>query len=242
MKRELTFLLYLFLINNLTAQTSEVEFTTQDRIKISATFHQTENAIGKSPAIILIHQGGSSKEEWTESKIWKQLIEKGYVLLAYDIRLHGKSEKDKGDIYNLFNNPVRAPLDLIAAINFLKNNPKIDSNRIGILGASIGGNLAAVTASSDKYEIKSVVVISAKTAAVKNLSVGTKELKFKNAFYIASEDEQNGMRAKWANELFIMTSGDKKVSISKGNKHGSYILKENKQLATDVINWFNKTL
>ena len=53
---------------------------------------------------------------------------------------------------------------------------------------------------------------------------------------------QNGMRAKWANELFIMTSGDKKVSISKGNKHGSYILKENKQLATDVINWFNKTL
>jgi len=242
MKKIITFFLYLFLINMLSAQTKEVTFTTEDGIRISATFHQAINDYTQSPAIILIHQGGSSKEEWTESKIWNQLIEKGYSLLAYDIRLHGKSEKDKGDIYDLFNNPKRAPLDLLAAIDFLKKNPKIDTTRIGILGASIGANLAAVASASDKYNVKTVVVLSAKTSAVKNLSGENKALKFKNAFFIASKNEQNGKRKEWANELFSMTYGEKKIEIAEGNKHGSYILRENKQLTNDVINWFIKTL
>jgi len=242
MKKTITFSLLLFLINILSAQTKEVTFTTEDGIKISATFHQAINDYALSSAIILIHQGGSSKEEWTESNIWNQLIEKGYSLLAYDIRMHGKSEKDKGDIYDLFNNPKRAPLDLLAAINFLKKNPKIDTNKIGVLGASIGANLAAVAASSDKYDVKSVVAISAKTAAIKNLNGENKDFKFKNAFFIASKNEQNGKREKWARELVLMTSGEVKISISKGNKHGSYILRENKRLTNDVINWFIKTL
>jgi dienelactone hydrolase len=224
------------------AQSSEVTFITKDSISIHAVFHQSEVNKSNSPAIILIHQGGSSKEEWLENNIWKDLIEKGYSLLAYDIRIHGKSGKDEGDIYDLFNNPNRAPLDLLAAINFLKDNPNMDSNRIGILGASIGANLACVASASNKYNVKSIVSISAKTNAVQSLSGETKELEYKNAFFIASQGEQNGKRKEWANELFSKTWKNKKVSISEGKKHGSYILRENKQLATDVINWFSKTL
>ena len=241
--KKIFLLSFLFIYSiNLVGQSSEVTFTTKDEITINATFHLSKVINSKSPAIILIHQGGSSKEEWTENKIWNDLIEEGYSLLAYDIRSHGKSEKDKGDIYDLFNNPNRAPLDLIAAMDFLKNKSSIDSNRIGILGASIGANLACVASSSDKYDVKSIVSISAKTAAVKNLSGENEELNFKNAFFIASKKEQDGKRENWANELFSRTSEHKKVKIAEGEKHGSYILKENQSISNEVVNWFIKTL
>jgi dipeptidyl aminopeptidase/acylaminoacyl peptidase len=222
---------------------SEIEFTTTDNITINASYllPKTE-AKATLPALILIHQGGSSRQEWFEAPIVNLLIENGYAVLVYDVRLHGKSEKDKGDLYDLFNNPKRAPLDLLAAIKFLKQDKRIDSNRIGIIGASIGANLACVAASSEDYEVKSVVSISAKTEAVQNLSGTKNSLSLKNAFFIASKNEQNGKRDKWANELYDKTTGHKKVVIAKGNKHGSYILRENESLVNEIIEWFNKTL
>lgn len=237
------FLVAFFLLTLcINAQTKEVEFTTTDNIKISATFELPKDAKANIPAVILIHQGGSSREEWKELTLWSKLLENGYAILAYDVRLHGKSSKDAGNMYDLFNNPKRAPLDLKAAITFLENDKRIDKNRIGIIGASIGGNLATVAASLDDYNIKSVVVMSAKTSAAQNLSGQEAILTPKNAFYIASADEQKGARKKWAEELHKMTSGSKKVAIAKGSKHGSFILREDKVLEDTIVKWIKDTL
>jgi dipeptidyl aminopeptidase/acylaminoacyl peptidase len=169
------------------------------------------------------------------------LVKKGYVVLAYDIRLHGTSGKD-GKFADLFNNPNRAPLDLKAALKFLKNDGKINANRIGIIGASIGSNLATVAASDKSYGIKSVVILSAKTSAVQNLSGQKNTISPKNAFYIASKEEQGGKRDFWANELYKLTSGKKKVSIAPGKKHGSYILREHTYLQDEILKWFQEAL
>lgn len=247
MKTIIGFLLCLsFLPLKVNAQTEtiakEVSFLTKDSIVINATFEIPKIKNKKSPAIILIHQGGSTREEWKALSLWNDLLAEGYAILAYDIRIHGTSEKDKGDIYNLFNNPNRAPLDLLAAIDFLENENSIDSKRIGIIGASIGANLACVAAASEDYNIQSVVSMSSKTEAVQNLSGSNEVLKLKNAFHIASQLEQNGMRAKWANALFSKTSGHKKVVIAEGDKHGSFILRENKLLQAEILKWFKITL
>ena len=68
----------------------------------------------------MIHQGGSDKNEWFHHRIWTMLSAEGYVLLAYDIRQHGESSVDKDNLMDLFNNPERAPRDLIAAIDYLE--------------------------------------------------------------------------------------------------------------------------
>lgn len=223
----------------------DVEFMTSDDIKISASYRLPDASGvkgGGSPAIILIHQGGSSREEWLRMPLVKELVKEGYVVLAYDVRQHGKSAADKGSRSDLFGNPQRAPLDLMAAIAFLKQHQKVDAKRIGIMGASIGANLACVASSQQKYGVKSVVSISSKTSAVKSLS-GEKELQAPvNAFHIASADEQNGMRAKWAKELHGKTEGRRKVEIASGNKHGSYILAEHPKLRAQVVAWFKETL
>lgn len=236
-----SFFLLMFIFSTY-SQSENIEITTKDSIVLSAVYHKPQAIKKPVPAIILIHQGGSSKEEWILHPMWNLLKEQNYALLTFDLRLHGKSGKDNGTFYDIFNNPNRAPRDLKAVINFLTADAQIDPNRIGILGASIGGNLACVASAIDDYSIKSVVSISAKTSAVQNLSGTEEELNFKNAFHIASKEEQEGMREKWAKELYEKTSGKKKIEIGNGDKHGSYILLENPDLNNTIIDWFKETL
>ncbi len=227
--------------------TKEIEFSTKDSIKISATYTHQKTQLAGIPLIVLIHQGGSSRKEWMELPLVTKLVMEGYGVLAYDIRLHGKSGKD-GVFGDLFNNANRAPLDLDAAINYLFENENVNFKRVGIVGASIGANMAAAFASKkfseqdNAYKIKSVVVLSAKTSAAQNLSGQSKSIAPKNAFYIASKDEQGGKRAKWAKELFDRTSGKRKIAIRSGKKHGSFILREHSDLQDEIVKWFRQTL
>ena len=239
--------LFLFILitfsTSLTAQNGEeVQFKTKDDLTIRANYQLPQHKTAKVPVVILIHQGGSTREEWFALPLWKNLLKEGYAILAYDVRLHGKSDKDKGNLYDLFNNPKRAPLDLQAAIAFLEKDTRIDTDRIGIIGASIGANLACVAASSDEYHIKTAVSLSAKTAAVQHLSGQKEALQFTNVFYIASEKEQNGLRKKWAEEMFSKTTGSKKIEIASGSKHGSFILRESPTTENAIVEWIKKTL
>jgi dienelactone hydrolase len=220
----------------------KLSFKTEDNLTISAWYQLPESKVEKNPAIILIHQGRSSKDEWVALPLWDMLLKQGYALLAYDIRQHGESSKDQGSLRDLFNNSSRSPLDLKAAIKFLQSDERVDGQRIGIIGASIGANLACVAASSNNYGIKSVVSISAKTAAAQSLSGLDSDIKPRNIFLIASEKEQGGRRKQWAEELFSRATGERRVEIASGSKHGSFILRENPELNDQIIEWFKLTL
>lgn len=221
---------------------SEVEFNTVDGLTISATYLLPQDVSSPVPAVILIHQGGSTREEWFAYSLVDDLLEEGIAILAYDVRLHGKSGKDEGDIYDLFNNPNRSPFDLMGAFVFLYKDLRIDNERIGILGASIGANLACMASSSDRFLAKSVVSMSAKTEAAQNLSGAEEDIHPKNAFHIASEGEQEGKRAVWAKELYAKTTGKRKVYIADSDKHGSFIFEDVPKLEKKVLKWFKKTL
>lgn len=224
------------------ADSQKVNFVTQDNVKIVGWYQLPAVKLGKLPLVVFIHQGGSSKKEWTTQPIWQTLIKQGYAVLAFDLRQHGDSEVDRDDITDLFNNPKRAPLDLLAVLKFVRKDPRIDNTRIAILGASVGANLAVMAASEDKYHIKSVVAMSGKVAAAQNLSGAKSTLQPKNAFLIASEHEQGGLRKEWAQQWFNVTQGHRKLSIAPGKAHGSFILSESPDLNQQIVDWFKQTL
>jgi dienelactone hydrolase len=246
-KSSLLLVVLVFFSGNSIAATSDsqphsVNFITKDSVNIVGLYQLPDNQANKLPLVLFIHQGGSSKKEWTQQPIWQSMVDQGYAVLAFDLRQHGESAIDKDDIVDLFNNPKRAPLDLLAALEFVRKDPRIDKKRIGILGASIGANLAVMAASVDKYQIKSVVAMSGKVEAAQNLSAEKNPLQPQNAFVIASEQEQEGLRKAWAKQWFDITQGHRKISIAPGQEHGSFILIKTPQLNQQIIEWFEKTL
>jgi len=227
----------------LLADSQPVTFVTDDGIEIAATYSELETVGARLPAVIFIHQGGSNKSEWTNLGLFHKLATQNMIALAYDIRGHGASA-GKADFSTLFNDPNQAPLDLKAAMKFLATKPHVDMDRIAIVGASIGSNLAVMASGLNSYNIKSAVAISGKTSAVYNLA-GKKpgDITFRSIFHIAAANEQGGKRAAWAKEMYGKTTAPKKLEIIKGsNKHGVSIFTDAPMLADHILAWLLETL
>lgn len=223
--------------NEIKVVKEKVKFTTDDGFNISAIIGKPEKIDDELPAVILIHQGGSNKSEW--NGFFEQLVKQNYIVLAYDIRGHGESDK-VDNIYALFNDPNQAPHDLISAIEYLKDNKNVDAERIAIVGASIGANLACVGIS--KMDVKTAVAISGKTSAVENLN-GSKDLDLKSIFYIASEGDQNGKRVEWAKQLYNRTEPPRKIeAVPNSSAHGVSIFKDHPKVKNKIIKWLKDTL
>ncbi|MEM8935609.1 MAG: alpha/beta hydrolase [Pseudomonadota bacterium] len=95
---------------------------------------------GPFPAVVLIHGGafkmGSKEMDYNHAKL---LVENGYVAISINYRLSGEA---------VFPAAVH---DCKAAIRFIRANAdkyKIDPDKMGAWGASAGGNLTAMMATS----------------------------------------------------------------------------------------------
>lgn len=225
------------------AAPEEVSFRTIDGIDISATLSEPPGKPRPFPAVIFIHQGGSSKSEWTRQKLFSDVVSAGMIALAYDVRGHGSSG-GKADFATLFDDPLQAPFDLVAAIRFLIGTGKADEHRIAVVGASIGSNLAVMAIGRADLPVKTAVAISGKTSAVHNLAgIPRDMLSFRSVFYVASAGEQNGLRAKWAQELFDQTASPRKIEIiENSDEHGVSIFKDDPDLANRIMTWLEATL
>ena len=225
------------------ADERQIEFSTDDNITIAATVSEPRNVKGSTAAVIFIHQGGSSREEWTSLEIFQKISEQGMLALAYDVRGHGASSGE-ADFSTLFDDPLQAPRDLAAAIDWLEQSGQVDMSRIAIVGASIGANLACVAAGSRDFSVKTAVAMSGKVSAVYNLADGEEKLTdLKSVFLIASELEQDGQRAIWASELYAMTEEPRQLEIVAGSSgHGVSVFVDDPTLQEHILDWLLRTL
>jgi pimeloyl-ACP methyl ester carboxylesterase len=82
----------------------------------------------------------------------KELARRGIAVLRFDYRGAGDSEGEFRDI-----TLEGKTSDTLKCLDFLANDPQIDSNRLGLLGRSLGGAIAVLTAR--RYQaIKSLVL------------------------------------------------------------------------------------
>ena len=107
-----------------------------------------------APAALLLHGFGSSKERMTQS-VGRALLGRGVASLAVDLPFHGERGGSRDAL------PYRNPLALVnawrsavrearAAVEWLTAQPEIDDARIGVVGYSLGGFLALMTASEER--------------------------------------------------------------------------------------------
>lgn len=220
-----------------------ISFVTADGINISARVARPHIVDKKIPAVIFIHQGGSSKEEWTSTPLFSQVASHGMLALAYDVRGHGESGGE-ADFSTLFDDPKQAPLDLEAALAWIEATGVVDMDRVAVVGASIGANLAVVAAGSRQFDVRTAVAISGKTSAVFHLAGGEANLSdLDSVFMIAAEFDQNGQRAAWASELFDRSAKPRRLEIVKGSGgHGVAVFDHDPTLTSRIMEWLRETL
>ncbi|MFQ5425381.1 MAG: alpha/beta hydrolase [Phycisphaerae bacterium] len=141
-----------------------VHFDTSDGVRIVADYYPPSVAKDeKAPVAILIHMYPADRTSW--KPLAPRLTAAGFAVLAYDIRGHGDSvkpasmqlrKKYDGPDSEHFNNAWR---DAEAARKWLSSQPNCDTNRIALIGASIGCSISLHYGSKDK-QVRAIVCLS----------------------------------------------------------------------------------
>lgn len=123
-----------------------VSIKTKDGLSLDGWFIPGKKG---GPALILVHGLGAGKADLVDFSPF--LHKGGYNLLLFDLRAHGKSE-GKATTFGFHEKK-----DMEAAIDYLKGRKDVDGDRIGVLGLSLGGVVALLTA-AERKEIRAVAV------------------------------------------------------------------------------------
>ena len=119
-------------------------FNEDDNITLYGWYIPSQN----QAAVILLHGYGSNRLEMRPHA--EVLARHGYGVLLYDLRGHGESQ---GEVRAFGWEDVK---DVQIALRFLSNRDEVDPDRIGILGFSIGGQIA-IRAAAEYPQIKGVI-------------------------------------------------------------------------------------
>ena len=105
------------------------------------------------PSLLLLHQPGSGHDRQDFAGIWSALIERGYGLLAPDLRSHGESD-GFGPIPDLADDAHGYTTDVEIWLDFLDERAAeegsfVDGDRVGIVGLGLTGSIAAAAVGRD---------------------------------------------------------------------------------------------
>jgi pimeloyl-ACP methyl ester carboxylesterase len=104
-----------------------------------------------APAVILVPGHGMSRSD--ALSLASALRDRGFHALTYDVRGSGAVPIGSSSL-----GPMES-MDLLGAINFVRNRPEADRAQIGIWGVDVGG-WAALTAAAAKPEVTALAVDS----------------------------------------------------------------------------------
>lgn len=214
------------------AAAQRVSFRSDDGTTIAATWYEPSSR--PAPAVILVHMLHRSRRDWDQ--VASRLASEGVGALAIDLRGHGDSSgsiplPDTG--YGAF------VLDVKAARRYLSGRSDVQHGRIGLAGASIGANVAALHAADDGA-IGSLALLSP-SLDYRGLRIESAMRRFEHpALLVASDDDPYAMRS--ARELQKAGSAMRETIVVNRAGHGTVMLGRDGDLPRRLVDWFRRTL
>jgi pimeloyl-ACP methyl ester carboxylesterase len=136
-------------------------FKTFDLVELHASFELPLGVPAPIPAVLLLHGYGEDRSAWKDFS--KQLLNRGWAVMALDLRGHGSSRtKNQRPITaspDWRNNLHEFPVDLDPALDWLKSRPRVDTRKVVVIGFDVGANLALI-ASGRFPEVKTAVAVN----------------------------------------------------------------------------------
>jgi len=216
------------------AGTSEkIQLKTQDGVLLAARYARAARPKG---AVILLPMLSKTKQSWFEMQT--KLTEKGFSSLALDLRGHGESVSKNGrEIYwRAFSDKEfrKMTLDVEAAYRFLLKHEGFAPQRIFIMGASIGANLALRFGAGEK-NLGGVLSLS---PGLDYRGVETEDAarsyQDRPVFYAASR----GDLSSYETIHYLARFAPNRTLVDlEGEAHGTEMLERDSYLNERILNW-----
>ena len=156
-------------------------------------------------------------EQWGP---WPEaLADKGYRVLAFNLRGHGDSDPYTGSLAGILSDPEAAPADMRAALAYLGGTGQADPTRIAIVGTSIGANLTVEAAIAGLA--KSYVSLSARQSAAETFA-GVPATGMSSVFYFAGENDSGGTQAADAQTMHDLTTAPRSIKVYARHSRSRY--------------------
>ncbi|HSK10703.1 MAG TPA: alpha/beta fold hydrolase [Vicinamibacterales bacterium] len=212
----------------------DVQFRTADSVSIAGTLYLPARP-GPAPAVILLHMQTRSRLDW--ERVGPRLAEAGFVALAIDFRGHGASDpRPAGE--NARDGGMTE--DVRAARGFLATRREVIPGRVGILGASVGANLAVLAAAADPT-VRSLALLSP-GLDYKGLRTQSPLNRYgdRPAILVGSREDNYVMISM--RRLSGEGTGTREQLVLDGAGHGTTMLQRNPDLIGVLVDWFRRTL
>lgn len=223
----------------------KIEYQAPDKHFIVSDFYLPlkHNKTISIPLIIMIHALGENKKAWKEYA--KTFTEKGYSVLAVDLRGHGESIKDKKSLKHSWRTFTKEDwektyTDILSGIDYLKaNHPQANTNKILIVGSSLGSSVAVISAEKEKKSVKGLILLSPLNK-YKGIETRVPLVEFGNHPLMVIVSESDRMSYNAAKDLVKYAQGEHEIIVVKNAGHGIFMLKTEPKLNNIIYEWIDK--
>jgi alpha-beta hydrolase superfamily lysophospholipase len=161
-----------------------------------------------------------------------QLASAGIGALTFDLRGHGESQGTIGaDLGEMV-------ADVQAARRFLAGRGDV-TGRVGLAGASLGANLAAMAAAGDPT-ISSLALLSP-TLDYRGVRIEAAMKKFGARPLLMVASDEDGYASRSVRDLAKGQRGREVLRLT-GAGHGTVMLERDPSLMGSLVDWFRRTL
>lgn len=212
----------------------QVTFPSGDGVRLVATWKPSPTG-ASAPAVLLLH--AFSRERRELAPLADELAARGFSTLALDLRGHGESVRKGGARISaspsLQTSPQGFPRDVEAACAWLRSR----APRIGVVGFSLSGNLAALATATGWAEAGVAVSTNAERLAA---LAGSRPAKPRGLLVLASKDDPG--RAGSARSLDAAGRDPKSVVLYPGAAHALELLRTEPAAKAVAFAWLESRL
>lgn len=187
---------------------------------------------GPGPAVLLLH--GAWRDRTAYADLAEALAARGVASLRLDLRGHGESINlgrfVPGQNVEILRDDAGA--DVEAALKALRSRPGIDPRRIGVVGASYSGELAAVSGRRHGFA-KAYVMLS--PGSFSDTSFAGLDATGANWLFVRGSHER--FVGEWVDEKLRAHSRTASLVILPGSGHGTDLLRVEPGLVEWVASW-----
>jgi alpha-beta hydrolase superfamily lysophospholipase len=216
------------------AATQRVSIRAEDGVSLAATWY--EPGAHPAPAVILVHMLHRSRRDW--DGLASRLASEGIGALAIDLRGHGES--GTGPTSGDESEYAAMVRDVSAARRYLASRSDVQQTRVGIVGASLGANLAVIEAAGDPTVVSLALLSPSLDYRGLRIDAAVKKYGARPMLLVSGSDDAYATRS--AHDLQKAGGGTREVIVLDQAGHGTAMLARDEDLTRRLVDWFRRTL